>query len=164
MPRLLYPQRKSTWYPLDRRLGIVTKIMYAFFVSLVHSTSPVLPTLHDLIILILFPARSKYSPHYPLLGHPQVYITMEVFTAPKHAFPPCFSKIHSVIILPSTPRSYEVSLSLGFPIRILYTFLISSVRATYPVHLTLLDFIALIIFGPGPVQYFVTGWCFTMSY
>jgi hypothetical protein len=34
----------------------------------------------------------------------------------------------------------------GFPTEILYAFFIFSVRATYPSYLTILDFIALIIF------------------
>ena len=64
---------------------------------------------------------------------------------PVHAFPPYFFKIHFNIILPSMSR---FSLSpLGFPTKTLYALLLSPIYATCPTHLTLLDFINLIIIG-----------------
>jgi hypothetical protein len=57
-------------------------------------------------------------------------------------------KIHSDTILPSTPRSSEWSLfPSDFPIKTLYTFLTTSMRATCPAHLNRLDLICLMISG-----------------
>jgi len=60
--------------------------------------------------------------------------------------PSYFRKIHSNIILPSTPRSYEWTLPFRFSTKISYAFLISSMRAACSIQLILLDFIA-VIFG-----------------
>jgi len=47
------------------------------------------------------------------------------------------------------PKFSKWSHLSGFLTKILYEFLISLIRATGPAHLTLLDFITLIIFGEG---------------
>ena len=63
--------------------------------------------------------------------------------------PPHFLKTHLIIIiiLPSTSWSPQWSLSWGFPTKTLCTPLPSSIRATNPVHLILLDFITRTILG-----------------
>jgi hypothetical protein len=58
--------------------------------------------------------------------------------------PSCFPKIHSNIILPSTPKSYEWFFLSGFHSKILHAFLFYTLP-TCPADLTLLDLIALII-------------------
>jgi hypothetical protein len=67
---------------------------------------------------------------------------------PVHNFPPCFPKIHSNIILPSTPRSSEFS-SLLLRFSNQNTVYISHLtHACYtPAHLIFLDLITLIIFS-----------------
>jgi hypothetical protein len=45
------------------------------------------------------------------------------------------TKLHSNISIPSTPRSPEWALRLGFSNQTFYACLISSIRATYPAHL-----------------------------
>jgi hypothetical protein len=55
-------------------------------------------------------------------------------------------KIHSDSILPSTNRSSQWSLSLGFPTKTFYTFLSSPMHATCPAHLIFLALICLMIF------------------
>jgi len=52
-----------------------------------------------------------------------------------HELPSHSLKIHCSMLLPSTPRSYKWSLSLIFIHRNLYAPLLSSIRATRPVHL-----------------------------
>ena len=58
-----------------------------------------------------------------------------------------FMDIHFNIILPSMPGSFEWSLPLKFPTKTLCTPLLSTIRATCPAHLILLDLIARTILG-----------------
>jgi len=68
---------------------------------------------------------------------------------PVHNFPPYFSKIHFILMLSSHLRLGLLSglFPSGFQTKILYSFLISPIRATFPAHLILFDLIILIIFG-----------------
>jgi hypothetical protein len=66
---------------------------------------------------------------------------------PVHNFPPYLSKIHSNIILPSMPRSFEWSLPSCFVTNILYTFLTFPMRDTCSTHFVLRDLVTLLIFG-----------------
>ena len=52
-----------------------------------------------------------------------------------------FLKVHLNIIQPSTPGSPKWFFPSGFPTKTLYTPLLSPIRATYPAHPILLDFI-----------------------
>jgi len=70
-----------------------------------------------------------------------------------HTLSPYFPKVHSNIIHPSLPGSSEWSLPFSFPTKILYAFLISSVHATCPAHLILLDLITLMTFGEEYLHY-----------
>jgi hypothetical protein len=62
---------------------------------------------------------------------------------PVHTFPHYSSNRHSNIILTSTLRSYNRSLSSMFPCHIFYTFIIYPVRATCPAHSLFLDTLSL---------------------
>ena len=53
-------------------------------------------------------------------------------------------KIHSNIVLPSTPKGL---FPVGLPVKILKALLPSSILATCPAHLNLLDLITLTILG-----------------
>lgn len=59
----------------------------------------------------------------------------------------CFPKICFNIILTSVPILYSDLFSSGFETKYLYPFIISHMRATCSAHLTLLDFVIVIIFG-----------------
>jgi hypothetical protein len=61
--------------------------------------------------------------------------------------PTLFPKIHSNIILPSTPRSSECCLISRFSNEILHLFLIYTMRATCQANQIVLDLITLIILG-----------------
>jgi hypothetical protein len=56
--------------------------------------------------------------------------------------PSCFSEINFNIILPSTPRSSKWPPSLSFPHSNHHAPHLSSIRATYPASLSLLELIA----------------------
>ena len=58
-----------------------------------------------------------------------------------------FLKIHLNTIVPSRPGSPKWPLSVRFPTKILYAPLLSPIRATFPAHLILLDFITRTIRG-----------------
>ena len=58
-----------------------------------------------------------------------------------------FFEIHSNIVLPPIPRPPQRSLSYGLPVKILKALLSSSILATCPAHLNLLDLISLAILG-----------------
>jgi hypothetical protein len=64
-----------------------------------------------------------------------------------HAFPTYFPKIYFNIILHLQLGLPSDLLRSDFHVKILYAFLISATRATYPTHLILLDLITRITFG-----------------
>jgi len=71
-----------------------------------------------------------------------------VFITARHwslSYSPLFSKIHSNVIFPSTPSSYEWSLAFTFSNQNIVCILVTPVRATCHSHL-ILDLIILIIF------------------
>jgi len=72
------------------------------------------------------PCSEEPAPLVPILKHMR----------PVHTFPPHF---HSNIIFPSMDMSSKWSLPFRFLSEVLYTFLISPMRATLPVNLILLD-------------------------
>ena len=77
----------------------------------------------------------KCQPTVPILSH------FDPVRAPTSHF----LKIHLSIILLSTPGSYKWSLSLRYPHQNLYSTFHSPIRATYPSHLIVLDFITTAI-------------------
>ena len=64
-----------------------------------------------------------------------------------HTPTPQFLKIHLNIILLSTPGFHNCLFPSGFTTKPLYMTLLSSIRATCPAHLILLDFITRILLG-----------------
>jgi hypothetical protein len=82
----------------------------------------------------MFTRACHWSPFYASCIHP---------TPPNPVF------LRSILI-PSYPLHHWLLsglFPLGFPTKTLYTFLSSSMRATWPAHLILLDLIFLMIFG-----------------
>jgi hypothetical protein len=91
-----------------------------------HSASPEIPSL-------LWKLKDHYCVHKSL---PVAPVLSQMH--PVHTFQPYFPKTHSNL--------NGLFLSC-FPTKIFYEFLISPMHATYPIHLTLIDFITLILFG-----------------
>ena len=81
----------------------------------------------------------KRPPPVSILGQPN----------PVHIPTSHLLEIHPNIIHPSTPRSPQWSLSLGFPSKTLYIPISSPIRATCPAHLILLEFITRSILSEG---------------
>jgi hypothetical protein len=83
--------------------------------------------------------------HYRVHNSPSL-VPISSKMHPVHTVSPYFPKIHSNIILPSMPKSSEWSLHFRFSNQNINAFLISSIRATWPNNLILLDLITLTIF------------------
>jgi len=78
--------------------------------------------------------------HYPVHNCPPLVPVLSQMKS-VHTFPPQFPKIHFNITFISVPRLSR------FPTRILYAFIISTMRATCPANLIRLDLITLIRFA-----------------
>jgi hypothetical protein len=79
----------------------------------------------------------KNSPLVPILSQ----------SNPAHTLLPYFPKIQSNIIFLSTSSIPSGPFSPHFPTKILYALLVSHMRATFPAHLILLDFITWTMLG-----------------
>jgi hypothetical protein len=67
---------------------------------------------------------------------------------PVYTLPSYFLEIHFNIMLPFMPRSSYWSLFFsGFPTKLLHETIFSSMHATHPAHLILLDFAILVIYS-----------------
>ena len=103
----------SVRYPLYRRLGAET-------LAPIGIQSPDRPVRRESL--------------YRLQQQPLVPVVSQIKTV--HVLSPCFFNTNFNVILPSTPRSIEPSLSYRFP-NTPYGFLLSSVRTTCFSHLVL---------------------------
>jgi hypothetical protein len=75
------------------------------------------------------------------------HLSLSWATSIQSILPFHFLNIPFSIKLPSTPRFSKWSFHLGFPTKTPYAALLSSIRATWPAHLILLDSIARMILG-----------------
>jgi len=85
-------------------------------------------------------SRLLWNPkvHHPVHKSPSLTPNLNRMN-PVHNFPHSSFQIHSNIIFPSMPNFATGLFPSGFPANILYTFLISPIRAVCPTHLILLD-------------------------
>jgi len=92
--------------------------------------------------LVVAQLVKKLSPFYGARRFPIVFTTASHSSLTwshmnhVHTLPNYFSKIYSNIISPSTPRSSEWFIPLGLSTKILYTFITSPMRATFPANLS----------------------------
>jgi hypothetical protein len=165
-PRPLYPQGKSHWYPLDRKLGEPqsrsgralknTKINETWFYHLFCMVVKCGILLH----VDQSPSweANSYSASQKIprfLWYQKVLCRVCTSPPPVPVLrqmnsvhispPPHFSKIHSNIIFRTIPRSSKRFIPFRFPTKMLYTFLIAPMRATCPVISSSLIFITRII-------------------
>jgi len=91
--------------------------------------------------------RILYNPevHHRVHNGPQLVPILSHMN-PFHTLPTHFPKIHPNIILPSTLRSSEWSLTVRLSDQDIYVFLIFPMRVTCPTNIILLDLITQIIF------------------
>ena len=71
------------------------------------------------------------------IPYPELNLTVDNF----------FFKVHSNNVLPSTTRLAKGLFPIALPVNILKALLLSSILATWPAHLNILDIITLTILG-----------------